>query len=194
MSLSLNFDPDKVITKLKVYSAHQKVADLNSICASVLVPFIFEHDQWRLLFTQRTQEVNSHKGQISFPGGRCEKQDRTVLDTAIREAGEEIGLTPSNLRIFGELPKVSSIDGYYIYPIVGQILEPFEFGIEVNEVESVFSIPIDFLFDPDNWQEKDYQSASKPVHKVIFYRAYENRVIWGITARIIVDLAEILAK
>lgn len=189
---STNFSPELAIKKLK--KNRIPFEKPNESYASVLVPFIFEASTWKLLFTQRAQSVKSHKGQISFPGGKAEIHDKDPEDTALREANEEIGLQRGNVIIYGSLPKVSSIEGYCIYPSVGEILKPFTVECEPQEVENVFTVPIDFLFDASNWSIQDYTPQIGTVHKVIFYKEFEDHLIWGITAKIITNLVRVLEQ
>ena len=97
--------------------------------ASILVPLFCREDSWHVLFTRRTDFVNNHKGQVSFPGGAMEETDPDPLHTALRESFEEIGLKPEDVIVAGELGKVQSISGYLIYPYVGIIPWPYTFKI-----------------------------------------------------------------
>lgn len=184
------FTPEYISSKLNNIS-HIPI-NMTPVSAGVLVPFIFENDEWKILFTQRTNQVKRHKGQVSFPGGAAEPQDKTIIDTALREACEEIGLERENFQIYGLMQRTESVSGFSIYPIVGRICKPFVYIIEKTEVESIFTVPIQFLFNPDNWQEQDYLNKYRHDEKVIVYKEYEQYKIWGITARIIVNLYQLL--
>src|SRR5512135_3739654 len=105
-------------------------------CAAVLVPLLWQDDQWSLLFTRRTDHVESHKGQVSFPGGGCDEGERTPEETALREAQEEIGLKPQSVRILGRLANMITITSFHVTPVVGVIEWPTVFMVGQHEVES----------------------------------------------------------
>src|SRR5574342_1395009 len=88
-------------------------------CAAVLVPLVWQDDEWHLLFTRRTDKVESHKGQVSFPGGACDDGETTPEQTALREAEEEIGLEPNNVRVLGRLTNLITISHFRVTPGVG---------------------------------------------------------------------------
>jgi 8-oxo-dGTP pyrophosphatase MutT (NUDIX family) len=192
MIYSGNLTPESISDRLAQFEYSKTKFESNTTSAGVVVPFLYHNGEWYLLFTQRTNHVKNHKGQVSFPGGMAEPQDKYIFDTAIREAREEIGLFKENFRIFGLMQGMKSLSGYYIYPVVGQIIEPFVYTLEKQEVESVFTVPIRWLSNPAHWVEKDYQRENGSTEKVIFYQEYDNHIIWGITARITIDLLQIL--
>lgn len=160
--------------------------------ASVLIPIYFDERDWRLLFTKRTERVNDHKGQVSFPGGASEAGDTSPEVTALREAQEEIGINPGDVTILGRLPTQPTISKYLITPIVGKIPCPYEFKLSSEEVERVFSIPLSWLAAPDHFEERPYLSSDGNVHSVIFFKRYDGEVLWGITARMTVILLKTL--
>src|SRR5687768_13176306 len=91
-------------------------------CAAVLVPLVWQDDEWHLLFTRRTDRVESHKGQVSFPGGACDEGETIPEQTALREAEEEIGLDPHNVRVLGKLANLITISHFRVTPVVGVII------------------------------------------------------------------------
>src|SRR5574339_855900 len=92
-------------------------------CAAVLVPLVWHDEEWHLLYTRRTDTVESHKGQVSFPGGACDEGEATPEQTALREAEEEIGLDPVNVRVLGRLTNLITISHFRVTPVVGVILK-----------------------------------------------------------------------
>jgi 8-oxo-dGTP pyrophosphatase MutT (NUDIX family) len=103
------------------------------VCAAVLIPLLFEDGEWRVLVTQRTQTVEYHKGQISFPGGACEPGDVSLVATALRETFEEIGIPPEVVKVLGILDDFPTITSFIVTPVVG-IIPPF-FPCQLNDGE-----------------------------------------------------------
>ncbi|RPJ44723.1 MAG: CoA pyrophosphatase, partial [Chloroflexi bacterium] len=102
--------------------------------AAVLVPLVWFNNQWHLLFTRRTETVNSHKGQVSFPGGAADPEDHSPETTALREAYEEIGLRSEDVRVLGRLAAYATVSSFLITPVVGQVRWPNQFHISPQEV------------------------------------------------------------
>lgn len=154
--------------------------------ASVLFPLIPRADGFFVLLTQRTDHLRDHPGQISFPGGRVEPEDLSPAHTALREAREEIGLTPEHVEVIGYLPDYCTITGYRVTPVVAIVTPPFELTPDVYEVAQVFEVPLDFLLDPANHQEHEILRDGEP--RRFFAMSYGNYFIWGATAGIIMSL------
>jgi 8-oxo-dGTP pyrophosphatase MutT (NUDIX family) len=153
--------------------------------AAVLIPLLKNGSDWHILYTKRSTTVNTHKGQVSFPGGSVEPQDRSIRDTALREAYEEIGLLPGNVRTLGLFKDFVTISDFVITPVVGKIIGwPFPIIPMDAEVERVFTIPVSWLSEPSNWKEEERQLPDGRYEKVIYYRLFDNELLWGITARI----------
>lgn len=159
--------------------------------AAVLVPLLFENGQWHLLFTRRTETVQSHKGQVSFPGGAADPEDRSPEDTALREAFEEIGLLPGDVNLLGRMPFFPTVTNYLITPVVGRIRWPVAFVPSVEEVSRVFTIPLHWLADPAHREVRPLQRVGF-YENVIYFQPYDGETLWGITARITVEFLHIL--
>jgi 8-oxo-dGTP pyrophosphatase MutT (NUDIX family) len=158
-------------------------------CAAVLVPLVWENDEWHLLFTRRTDKVESHKGQVSFPGGACDDDETTPEQTALREAEEEIGLNPKNVKLLGRLANLITISSYRVTPVVGVVKWPTVFKLGEHEVARVFTIPLGWLNQPSNrWQ---FQIEGRK-RAVIAYHPYDGELLWGATARMTVDFLSVL--
>jgi 8-oxo-dGTP pyrophosphatase MutT (NUDIX family) len=161
--------------------------------AAVMVLFLREKDHWKILYTQRTHLVRDHKGQVSFPGGAWEDQDLCLKDTALRETYEEIGIKKEEIQILGSLPAIKTISNYIITPFVGLISSELHFQLEAAEVESVFSIPIAWLADESNREEREFTDKSSNVHRnVVFYKEYNGHILWGITAMLTIKILELI--
>jgi len=160
--------------------------------AAVLIPLLYDGDRWHLLFIRRTELVQDHKGQVSFPGGAFEPDDPNLEATAVRETWEEVGIPPHEINLLGKMPAFSSVSGFAITPVVGQIPWPYSLKLETAEVSRAFTIPIEWLANPANWSEKPYTRSSGRQEKVIFFNLYDGELLWGITARITLDFLKLL--
>ena len=153
-------------------------------CAAVLVPLFWHNHEWNLLFTRRTDQVESHKGQVSFPGGGCDEGESTPEETALREAREEIGLDPGRVRLLGRLANMVTITSFRITPVVGVIEWPAVFIVGPNEVERIFTIPLYWLADTRNRWEFPIHAGGR---SLIAFQPYDGELLWGATARMTVD-------
>ena len=158
-------------------------------CAAVLVPLAWQNDEWHLLFTRRTERVESHKGQVSFPGGACDEGESTPEETALREADEEVGIQPRAIRLLGRLANMITITGFRVTPVVGVIPWPTVFRIGEHEVERVFTIPLLWLADKRNRWEFNAFGRNRTL---IAYHPYDGELLWGATARMTVDFIKVL--
>jgi 8-oxo-dGTP pyrophosphatase MutT (NUDIX family) len=157
--------------------------------AAVLIPVI-AHRELTVLFTQRTTELKSHAGQVSFPGGRAEPEDASAEFTALREAGEEIGLATDRVEILARLPDYRTRTGFRVTPVIGLVTPPLELAPDPREVAEVFEVPLAFLLDPRNRQRRTRDFQGLTVGYYVF--EYQDRVIWGATAGMLVNLYRML--
>ena len=137
--------------------------------------------------------MEHHKGQVSFPGGGCEAGELTPETTALREAREEIGVKPEDVRLLGRLNDVNTGTHYRVSPVVGVIPWPYRVKLERAEVERLFTIPLSWLADRLNWSEQPFNVDGfvRPF-PVIRYLPYDGEVLWGITARITLNFLGVL--
>ena len=158
--------------------------------AAVLVPLIWREFDWQILMTKRAAHLSHHGGQISFPGGALDASDKGLVDTALREAHEEISLTPPSVKVMGGLLPVRSPAGFIVQPIVGIVgggifddLRP-----DPAEVDSIFTLPLAHIGEPENFslvprqtdgRDDSYWVVSHPKH-----------YIWGLSAKVLNDLRQ----
>jgi 8-oxo-dGTP pyrophosphatase MutT (NUDIX family) len=162
-------------------------------CAAVLLPLVWWKDEWHLVFTRRTEVVEHHKGQVSFPGGGCNEGEINPEQTALREAEEEIGLSAGDVRLLGRLNEVLTITRFRVTPVVGVMPWPYEVRLEPAEVERVFTIPLLWLAQPENWEEQQATPAGMPrPFLVISYHPYDGEILWGASARMTHNFLSVL--
>lgn len=158
--------------------------------AAVLIPLIMYQNELKILLTQRTAHLHDHPGQISFPGGRSDPEDTSAVDTALREAEEEIGLPSNRVEVLGSLPQYLTITGYQVTPVVslvdaGHAYEPDEF-----EVADIFEVPMAYLMNPHHHEQRMWQSPQG--YRRFYAMPYENKFIWGATAGMLRNLYHFL--
>jgi 8-oxo-dGTP pyrophosphatase MutT (NUDIX family) len=158
--------------------------------AAVLVPLV-EHDTGlTVLLTQRAETLKDHAGQISFPGGRIEPEDKDAWHAALREAHEEIGLLPDFVEFAGYLPDHFVITGFRVTPVVGFVNPDYQLRIAAEEVHDVFEVPLDYILDAANHKSRRRKLAglTVDVHDI----PYGERNIWGATAGMLMTLRRML--
>jgi 8-oxo-dGTP pyrophosphatase MutT (NUDIX family) len=157
--------------------------------AAVLVPLVHFEDEWHILFTRRTDRVESHKGQVSFPGGASDEGETSPEQTALREAHEEIGLDPAHVTVLGRLSRMVTVSSFQVSPIVGVIPWPYTFKISGFEVARVFTIPLLWLANSSNHWEFLMKDTDR---SLIAYHPYDGELLWGATARMTVNFLKVL--
>ena len=157
--------------------------------AAVLVPVIDDGGPLRILLTRRTETVGTHKGQVSFPGGRSHPEDDGPVDTALREAEEEIGLHPSAVEILGLLDDYPTVtQTMVVTPVVGRITELPPLKPQPSEVARIFEIPVESLLESKGWIARHHPSAGGwPV----FYFDFDGETLWGLSAFITLHLLDL---
>jgi 8-oxo-dGTP pyrophosphatase MutT (NUDIX family) len=156
--------------------------------AAVLMPIFKSEDDYYMLLTLRTLEVETHKGQISFPGGMREGSE-DLLKTALRETYEEVGIEESKIEPLGKFHDYISITGYRVTPFAGYIETPFKTVPQVREVAEVLQVPFKTFLDPSllRIEKKAYLDKED-----VYYYSFGTHQIWGLTARILKDFFETL--
>lgn len=161
------------------------------IQSAVLMPLFEKEGEYCMLFTQRSNKVAYHKGQISFPGGAHSEADSNLLDTALRESWEEIGLRPEDTTIVGELDDIPTATSVFVIsPFVGIIPYPYTFTPNPNEIVDIFEVPLSVLADKANFRQ-EYEISNGVPSPVYFYY-HDGRTIWGATASIVKQFLDIL--
>ena len=158
--------------------------------AAVLVPVVGREREPTILLTKRSEYLNHHAGQVSFPGGRYEDSDANMIHTALRETEEEIGLSRDAVEVIGELPTYETRTGFSVKPIVGLIKPPLELNVDSKEVAAVFEIPMSFVLDRRNHEKHSREWQNKMRHFYVF--PHPKYYIWGATAGMLVNLAELI--
>ncbi|MFO8011062.1 MAG: CoA pyrophosphatase [Dehalococcoidia bacterium] len=160
------------------------IIDRGARPSAVLVPIFERGGEDHILFTKRTETVEHHKSQISFPGGRKEEEDEDLLRTALRESYEEIGLDPEMVDILGELDdELTLVSNFIVTPFVGFIPDPRQLRINPVEVEGLLEVPVSSLLNKANYRE-GIQADGGMTYKAHYFH-YGEDVIWGATARIL---------
>lgn len=160
--------------------------------AAVLIPVIVRAGKLSLLFTKRAAHLHDHAGQISFPGGRCEAEDRSLCDTALRETAEEIGLGREHIEVLGELNPYTTVTGYRVVPVVAMIHSPFLLQLDQSEVDSVFEVPMAILLDADNHLRHTVVHQQQERH--YYALPYQQHYIWGATAGMLMNFYRFLTR
>ncbi len=167
-----------------------KYADVRSRDAAVLIPIFFKDDHAHLLFTKRTDKVEHHKGQISFPGGVRDATDKSLLDTALRESHEEMGIQPEDVTILGKSDTFLTNTNYLVTPFVGYYDYPYNYEISTDEIAKVIEVPLSHLLEPDIFETKVWERDGY-IWNVHFYH-YENEQIWGVTGFLLSNFLDIV--
>lgn len=172
--------------------------------AAVMIPLVYENEQWNVLFEVRAQGLQWQPGDVCFPGGRVDGTDQSPADTAVRELIEELGISPEDVELVGPLDYIVSPIGVMVYPYVGIIRKPELININQQEVAEVFTVPLEYLLNeapvighmeagtrpspdfPLHLLASDYKQDWKKRFKyALHFYSYGDKVIWGLTGRIL---------
>jgi 8-oxo-dGTP pyrophosphatase MutT (NUDIX family) len=162
---------------------HRVIDRVGLRLAAVLVPLFGKKGQDVLLFTRRSDHLPDHAGEISFPGGRQDAGDASLEETALREAEEEMGIRPADVRILGRLDDFVSVYGYHVTPFVGSLPWPYPFRANPREIAEVIEIPLERLCDPGVFHMENWEHKGR-LHPVVFF-TIDHHQIWGLTAAIL---------
>lgn len=156
--------------------------------AAVLIPLVDRPEGLTVLLTRRTDHLIHHPGQVSFPGGRTEEHDAGPVETALREAEEEIGLHRRHVEIAGFMDLYQTVTGFLVTPVVGFIKPPFELVPDPFEVAEVFEVPLSYVLDPKNHERRSMIFNDR--ERYFYVLPYKNYYIWGATAAMLVNLSK----
>ena len=160
--------------------------------AAVLIPLVWNENGWEVVFIRRTEvEGDMHSGQVALPGGRRDQTDDSLTAACLRETHEELGIKPEDITILGQLNEFIAISNYRVTPFVGTLPWPYPIVKEKREVADWFTIPLTWLADPAN---RRIERRSLPNQlgdvSVIYFEHYEGELLWGLSARFMVELLE----
>lgn len=172
-------------------SRHRLAGRENLVAAAVLMPLVMRPHGVQVLLTQRTAHLHDHAGQIAFPGGRAEATDTSLVDTALREAEEETGLSREHVDVLGVLPDYLTSTGFRVTPVVGLAVPDFTLAHDPFEVADVFEVPLAFLMDAANHRLHTAQLV-EGVPRRYYSIPFGERFIWGATAGMLRNLYHML--
>jgi 8-oxo-dGTP pyrophosphatase MutT (NUDIX family) len=179
---------DRIIEAL---AAHKRIPiSPGPVPSAVLVPIFLRDDEYHILFTKRAENLNHHRGEISFPGGVRQREDADLLQTALRETREEVGVLPENVEILGVLDDFYSIHDYLITPFVGMLSEGCEYILNPHEIDRVIEVPLRHLLKPEVFRVEDWSWKGR-THPVCFY-TYRGDEIWGVTGAILKQFLDLV--
>ena len=151
--------------------------------ASVLIGLVERPRGLNVILTKRAEHLKHHPGQVSFPGGKYEQYDNSLINTALREAQEEIGLRPDQINIVGQLPSLATVSQFEVTPVVGFVAPNYHIQTDPNEVAEVFEVPAHILLDKNQLISQTFTIGNHK-HR-IFALTYQQHLIWGMTAQIV---------
>jgi 8-oxo-dGTP pyrophosphatase MutT (NUDIX family) len=160
--------------------------------SAVLAPLFWRDGRLHLLFTKRSDHVTTHKGQISFPGGRHEPGDADLLATALRECHEEIGIPPEQVQVVGPLNDITTLGGVCITPYLGMVPAGFAYVTDPREVAAMLEVPVAVFLDPARLTTQTHQFDDGRTRTVYFFDVGPD-VVWGATARIVKEWLDLMA-
>ena len=182
--------PPDVIREVLSRRAVQTVADDSLTPAAVLLLLYPEDGEYCVLLNKRSEQVEYHKGEISFPGGARDPEDRDFLDTALRETEEEMGINRDDITILGELDEVATRSNFRIKVFVGSVPSPYPFKPSAIEIAEVLNVPLTSLRDSSNLRLETRWEDGTPA--TVHSYAYKDHLIFGATARILQQFLELL--
>lgn len=157
--------------------------------AAVLLPLFRKENTWHVLFTKRSENLPTHSGEVSFPGGALDEGENAV-DAVLRETEEEVGISPRDMEILGRLDESLTMTQYRVTPFVGIIPYPCEFTVSEYEIEDVFDVSIPDLMDPENFRRRRWTVGGKSFPLYFFEGG--KHTIWGLTGRILKQFLELV--
>ena len=182
--------PPEIVKKALAQRVAQTLADPSLSPAAVLLTLYPKDGEYCILLHKRSEQVEYHKGEISFPGGTQDKEDRDPLDTALRETEEEMGILRADVTILGELDEVATNSGFLIRVYVGTIDYPYPFKPSNLEIAEVLEVPIAVLQDPANRRVESRWDQGQLTTSYAY--AYNDHLIFGATAKILQQFLELL--
>ncbi|MEO9470375.1 CoA pyrophosphatase [Parasphingorhabdus sp.] len=174
--------------KHKLSDERDFVQDLDSLRNAAVLIAITDRPDPGVIFVQRPDHMRNHPGQVAFPGGKIDPEDKNAVHAALREAQEEVSLDPAHVDIIGETDRYHSGSGYNIQPVLGVIPPDLSLVPCPEEVEDWFEAPLEFILDPKN--QAAHVGEWRGVRREYYQINWQGRRIWGITAGILVNLSK----
>lgn len=170
------------IDKTAIRSHDPKRIDADGIAAAVSIPILHRDQTPHLVFIERAESLDRHPGQMAFPGGRQEASE-SLLETAQREAHEEIGLPPTDYEVLGQIDDIQTVTGFNVTPFVVNVPDR-DYQATSLEVADVAVVPVNHLLDPDCYRS-EYRTGPEGTQIEVHYFDIGNRTVWGATGRIL---------
>lgn len=182
---------EQLVSAIKSYTP--KTIDEALPDAGILVPITRHSTNPEIILTRRAEHLNTHKGQVAFPGGKFDEGDGNVLQTALRESHEEIGLRPDQVEIIGPLSQVISLHGIRVTPYVGLVDDELELTPNLDELDSIFHVPTQFIetAEPKRRDRMTYKGMALSVPSYDYDYKGELYEIWGLSAIVLVELMNV---
>jgi 8-oxo-dGTP pyrophosphatase MutT (NUDIX family) len=173
-------------------AAHKRVPlPPGPVPAAVLIPLFLKNGEYHILFTKRAENMTHHRGEISFPGGVNHPEDTDILQTALRETWEEVGIAPEEVEILGVLDDFLSIHNVLVTPYVGFVATELRLRINPAEIERIVEVPLSYLLTPGIFQLREWSWQGRTIP--LLFVLYGKDSIWGLTAAMLKQFLEIIS-
>jgi 8-oxo-dGTP pyrophosphatase MutT (NUDIX family) len=181
--------PPELLERALANRVVERVDDVGLMPSAVMVLLYLKGGEYCVLLNKRSEEVEHHKGEISFPGGARDPEDRDSLATALRETEEEMGIKRSDVTVIGEMDEIVTRSGFLVNVFTGTIEHPYTFKPSAIEIAEVLEFPVSALTDPANRRSETRWQEGNPITSYSY--AHEKHVVFGATARILQSCIEI---
>ena len=186
----MGLTPPELIKQALAKHVVERVDGTGMMPASVMILLYFKDGEYCILLNKRSEEVEHHKGEISFPGGARDLEDRDSLETALREAEEEMGIKREDIVVLGEMDEIVTRSNFQVSVFTGTIEYPYKFTPSAIEIAEVLEFPVSALLDPANRRVETRWDDGKTATSYSY--VHEEHVVFGVTARILQSCIEIL--
>ena len=186
----MGLTPPELIKQALGKHAVERVDGTGMMPASVMILLYLKEDEYCILLNKRSEEVEHHKGEISFPGGARDLEDRDSLETALRETEEEMGIKREDITVLGEMDEIVTRSNFQVSVFTGTIEYPYKFTPSAIEIAEVLEFPVSALLDPANRRVETRWDDGKTATSYSY--VHEEHVVFGVTARILQSCIEIL--
>ena len=189
----MKLDAYKSLVKRLFTHSEKRRLDIQHLTPSaVLIPMFDKDGTVNVLFTKRTDRVQHHKRQISFPGGARDPQDESLEQTALRETEEEVGIKAMDVEVIAELDDMTTPTGFHVTPFVGIYPHPYVYAVNAQEINQLIEVPLEHLLSRQNYR-KGFRQLGHKLYEIHYYD-YEEHTIWGVTGYILYNFLERLLE